>query len=67
MVDGVIGEHTELVAKAAEQEAKRKQEHALILSEVMVKLLAAGPPLMHLILEVATLRDVQVFRLLLRF
>ena len=38
MVDGVIGEDTELVAGAAGQAPKQKHEHALILLQLMVEI-----------------------------
>ena len=40
MVDGVIGEDMDLVARAAEQATKQKHEHALILFQLMVEMIA---------------------------
>ena len=40
MVDGVIGEDTERVAGAAAQAIKQKHEHALILLQLMVEMIA---------------------------
>ena len=40
MVDGVIGEDTELVAQAAGQAPKPKHEHALILLQLMEEIIA---------------------------
>ena len=40
MVDGVIGEDTELVTGAAGQAPKQKEEHALILLQLMVEMIA---------------------------
>ena len=36
MADGVVGEHTEVVIKVAEQVTKQKHEHVLILLQLMV-------------------------------
>ena len=40
MVDGVIGEDTELVARAAGEETKQKHEFAPILLQLMVEMIA---------------------------
>ena len=38
MVDGVVGEHTEVVAGVAGQVTKQKHEHVLILLQLMVEI-----------------------------
>ena len=42
MVDGVIGEDTELVARAAGQAAKQEYERVLILPQLMVEMNVKG-------------------------
>ena len=38
MVDGVVGEHTEVVTGVAGQVTKQKHEHVLILLQLMVEI-----------------------------
>ena len=38
MADGVVGEHMEVVTGVAEQVAKQKHEHVLILLQLMVEI-----------------------------
>ena len=45
MVDGAIGEDTELVAKAVEPDDKQKYEHVLTQRQLMVEIHVADRPL----------------------
>ena len=38
MADGVVGEHTEIVTRVAEQVTKQKHEHVLILLQLMAEI-----------------------------
>ena len=64
MVDGVVGEHTEVVTGVAGQVTKQKEEYVLILLQLMVEMNAKD---LRLTQGNVKLRNVQVWMNTLKF